>query len=241
MGFIYLIISPSGRFYVGQTTKTVERRWKKHVTKAFSNDGKPECRLLNNSIRKYGPTNFRKEILCECPNDELNDTERIYIIFLNSHYTQGGYNISWGGSHIIDAHREDTKDKLSDIKRKYRSYNLPRGVVEVHDTGNENEGFKVIFNGKTYGFLSMHITMDRKYELATECYNSLMEFGLYERKNLRKKGEDDLDIPEGITRRGPNGFSVNKTGIPRKSFTKSKYSREQNLEFAIQFINSFNV
>ena len=241
MGFIYRITSPSGKFYIGQTTKNIEIRWGKHVSKAKNNNGKPECRLLNNSIRKYGSQNFLKEILCECPNEDLNELEQIFIVFLSSHYTQGGYNISWGGSHIIDSHSEETKDKMSDVKRIYRSYNLPRSVVEVHDTGNKNEGFKVILNNRTYGFLSMNLTMNRKYELAMECYNTLTEFGMYKRKNLRKKGEDDFDIPEGISRRGPNGFSVNKSGVPRKSFTKSKYSREQNLEFAIEFMNSFNV
>ena len=72
LGDIYIITSPSGNQYVGQSVQYLssgkkwgyERRFKQHVTDATN--GKDYCRLLNNAIRKYGVDNMKIERLIVC-------------------------------------------------------------------------------------------------------------------------------------------------------------------------------
>lgn len=55
-------------------------------------------RIINNSIKKYGKENFKKEILEYCvDDDELNEKEIFWINKLNS-IVPNGYNITKGGT-----------------------------------------------------------------------------------------------------------------------------------------------
>lgn len=68
--------------------------------------------IINKSIKRYGKENFKKEILCECYNeDELNEKEKYYINLFNSRDLTIGYNITEGGCGNI--HNEDSKLKMS--------------------------------------------------------------------------------------------------------------------------------
>jgi len=77
LGEIYCITSPSGKKYVGQCVKKLSNgknwghinRWKDHIR---DSNGRDCCRLLNLSIRKYGPENFKIELLIECKIEELD-------------------------------------------------------------------------------------------------------------------------------------------------------------------------
>lgn len=238
MGFIYCATSPSLRRYIGQTTKTVEERWKKHVQKALRNDGKAECRLLNNAIRKYGAESFTLEIVFEVHNDELNELEQLSIGIYGTHYSQGGYNMTYGGESRITNQTEESKDKMSETVRVFTTYDLPRNVVEIHDAGNSNEGFRVITKEKTYNFVSMHMTMDEKYVKAIECYQTIQRGELYVQKNLHKRGDDELVIPLYVVRAGLHGFAVHKPGFPRKTFKHINNTREENLENAKEYLKT---
>ena len=76
-GIIYLITNQiNGHQYVGQTTTTLQLRWRKHVSK--SKEANPTG--LAAAIKKYGEENFTKEILCTCTSkEELNQKEQYYI------------------------------------------------------------------------------------------------------------------------------------------------------------------
>ena len=77
MGIIYCLTSPSGKKYIGQTTRDFEKRFEEHCTRK-------ECRILYNAIQKYGQYNFKKEILLECNNCFLDKYE---IKFINLYDT----------------------------------------------------------------------------------------------------------------------------------------------------------
>ena len=62
MGLIYKRTSPSGKYYIGQTTQPESVRWDSHVSEAFNNQ-EEHCYLLNAAIRKYGKDSFLVEIL----------------------------------------------------------------------------------------------------------------------------------------------------------------------------------
>lgn len=193
---------------------------------------------MNAAIRKYGSEKFSIEIVLDVLDDELDIMEELCIIFFQSHYTKGGYNIARGGNHIIDSHTEETKNKLSLIKRIHNSYELPMHVIEIDYEDKNIHGFMVIHDENRYSFTSMNMTMEQKYEQAMDCHQQLIVDGTYERTNIRKKGCDDLAIPLYISRNGENGFAVNKPGFPRKSIVFKNNSRQENLYLAIEYLNT---
>ena len=135
MGYIYLLTSPSGKQYVGQTTRTVAERWKQHVSAAHSNK-KSNCRVLNRAIKKHGHLHFIVETLEECEDAELDEKEIAYIQKYKT-LVPHGMNLKAGGSG--GKWSQETKLKLSDtmnpglpmylIKhpRGYRVVNHPMG------------------------------------------------------------------------------------------------------------------
>ena len=90
MGIIYKLTSPSGKIYIGQTTRSFQQRLKEHITQSG-------CVILSFALKKYGFENFEKEILITCDDDLLNIKEIEYIKLFNS-LEPNGYNIRTGGS-----------------------------------------------------------------------------------------------------------------------------------------------
>ena len=85
MGFIYMLTSPSGKSYIGQTIRPIEERLKQH--KLPSN----KCFALANAIQKYGWENFEKHWY-EVPDEELNEHEELMIEALGT-LSPSGYNL----------------------------------------------------------------------------------------------------------------------------------------------------
>jgi group I intron endonuclease len=92
---IYLITNKvNGKIYVGQTRKTIEKRWRGHVLAARAG----ASLHLYNAIRKYGPDNFEvQEIASAVSLDELNQLEMDYIKKLRAANRRVGYNMTMGG------------------------------------------------------------------------------------------------------------------------------------------------
>lgn len=80
MGIIYILTSPSGKQYVGQTIRTFDKRWKQHINdikKAKNNNfGSGTCVALPRAFDKYGYENFEFETLFECDDCDLNMIEK---------------------------------------------------------------------------------------------------------------------------------------------------------------------
>ena len=109
---IYKIInSINNKIYVGQTSKSSEYRFKKHVKDALKSD-RPYA--IHSAMRKYGAEKFSIEMIQECSTfEEANTLEAYYIEQLNS-LCPNGYNIRPGGNN--SPHSESTKDKISQSK-----------------------------------------------------------------------------------------------------------------------------
>ena len=94
----------NGKVYVGQTTRTLKRRFKEHKQDFFSKVGK--------DIREYGAENFSAEILEECQNiSELNEREMFWIKKFNSRQPNG-YNVLPGGGNF-----ERNVRKIDELRR----------------------------------------------------------------------------------------------------------------------------
>lgn len=107
---IYLIISPSGKRYVGKAnciTSTnkphgTKGRWKGHILDSKSKDG-GRCRLLNQEIRKYDYNKFQVTPILTCKIDDTPIYEKMFIKeYQTLHHPKDnpmGLNILQGGNH----------------------------------------------------------------------------------------------------------------------------------------------
>ena len=92
---VYLVRNKkNGKVYVGQTTKTVEVRWKAHL-----NESKRSKTFFYKAIRKYGADNFSIETIDTASSiEELNKKEEEWIKHYNALDQKVGYNLQPGGS-----------------------------------------------------------------------------------------------------------------------------------------------
>lgn len=105
MGYIYKIINTeTNMVYIGQTINNIDKRFKDHCKKGSN------CRYLRNAIEKYGKDKFSIELLCTCPDEELDRIEQKYIEEYNT-LVPNGYNLREGGN--TTRHSAETKEKIS--------------------------------------------------------------------------------------------------------------------------------
>jgi hypothetical protein len=115
MGCLYSLTSPSGKQYLGISTKPVEKRFAKHVEHAL---GKRPNGVLYSALRKYKPENFVVRTLV-IANDwsYLCDLERKAIAALGTRYP-AGYNMTDGGEGIVGPKGDDFIAKVSVAQKK---------------------------------------------------------------------------------------------------------------------------
>lgn len=109
-GIIYMLTSPTGKSYIGQTTRSFDIRMNEH--RKHAENGTGHCYALYNAIRLYGWDSFEKRILVECPAWTLNTYETEFIKTCGT-LSPGGYNLDTGGG---------VNRKLSDETRARMSY-----------------------------------------------------------------------------------------------------------------------
>lgn len=108
---IYLIRNNiNNKIYIGQTTSSVETRFKQH--KKQLRDGNHGNAHLQSAWNKYGEDCWSVELLTECSSlEEMNEKERLLIQEYNSIDRNFGYNIREGGDGG-GRHSDETKEKL---------------------------------------------------------------------------------------------------------------------------------
>jgi group I intron endonuclease len=196
-GEIYLITNNiNNKQYVGQTTCFFpsgrkcggKGRWVYHVYRALN--GKNECRILANAIRKYGKNNFKLNILVKCDKKLLNQYECQFITKYNT-ISPNGYNIESGGSSCKKLHEETLKMMSSKCRFRYVSdkdmpnivkamkennvEDLPMGIHYNHDHNAANEGFSAGYNGSRKLFIAKGRNLSQKLEQALSYLKLLKE------------------------------------------------------------------
>lgn len=92
MPYIYKITNLlNGKLYIGQTSRTVEERWKEHQRDRTRRDF--ESRPLYRALNKYGIENFSIETIEE--TDNPCEREKFWIEYYGSY--KNGYNATIGG------------------------------------------------------------------------------------------------------------------------------------------------
>jgi group I intron endonuclease len=153
--FIYKITNlVNGKVYIGQTTRTVEERWKEHCYS--SNKGF----ILNKAIKKYKKQNFKIETIEKCNSiEELNNKEIYWIKYYNSN--KEGYNIALGGNAPMFK-RNHTKNSINKIIKSTTNKNKSKQHSEnisLSKLGNKNPMFNKcgIFNSRSKAIICIEL------------------------------------------------------------------------------------
>lgn len=111
---IYIIENlENGKCYIGQTTRTLEERFREHC----GNSKTSVSPKLKNAIKKYTPCCFSMEPIWEgeCTQEVLDNLETEFIKKYNTLHPNG-YNLTLGGSG--GKHSDVTKNLLSQKSKK---------------------------------------------------------------------------------------------------------------------------
>lgn len=114
-GIIYKITNKiNGKVYIGQTTKSLEKRWVEHK---YTNPTRKY--LLHKSMDKHGRDNFEIQQLAEAfTSEELDFLEIKYIKEFNS-ISPNGYNLELGGNKYKKLSIE-MKEKIRDSNSGFK-------------------------------------------------------------------------------------------------------------------------
>lgn len=114
---IYLITNLiNGKQYVGKTKYTLAHRFSQHCNNDYYHTH------LHNAIKKYGTENFTIEEICTCSDEHWRELETFYIKFYHTHYSEGGYNLTWGGD-------DNPMDDIS-VRAKHKSIMSSPKMIE---------------------------------------------------------------------------------------------------------------
>ena len=144
-GFIYKVTCLiTKKIYIGQTTRTIEERWREHTRNAINNDNLEYKNKFHRAIRKYGTENFIIELQEDFMEENLESLQKVlnlaeikWILFYDS--KNSGYNSTLGGDYNpmygirgkdnpcsrkinqydLDGHFIKTWDAIADIERAY--------------------------------------------------------------------------------------------------------------------------
>jgi group I intron endonuclease len=105
MGYIYMLTSPNGKSYIGQTYRPIEKRLEDHRTGKSS-----DCVAIYNAIQYHGWENFEKDWY-EVPDEDLNKHEELMVEVLGT-LSPDGYNLKGGGGN--GKHSAETRQKMSE-------------------------------------------------------------------------------------------------------------------------------
>jgi group I intron endonuclease len=99
MYIVYQITNKNtGKRYIGQTSKTIEKRWYKHVMEARSGTRF----YFYDSIRKHGENSFEIKKIDTAPDRDTADyLETFWITALQTYNPKYGYNGTMGGDGVI--------------------------------------------------------------------------------------------------------------------------------------------
>lgn len=158
---LYKHTSPSGKAYIGITSKPPSVRWGK--------DGK---NYKNNAhfwaaIQKYGWENFYHEILAEGLSlDEACKLEREQIAALKSDSPKRGYNIAPGGEMPFVS--EETKEKLRQRMKKWMGN--PEHKESVRRKSQErwaDPEFRAAHSGENAPRYGAHLSAESRKKIST--------------------------------------------------------------------------
>lgn len=118
--YIYKITNTvTQKSYIGQTKRTIQRRFNSHISEA---NRKLYDTYLHRSIRKHGKENFIIELIEECNKDNISEREIFWIQTLNTK-SPNGYNLHDGGYGGCFNPSDELRQKLSNARKGKTPWN----------------------------------------------------------------------------------------------------------------------
>lgn len=121
MGYIYKIINDiNNKIYVGQTKRTLEKRWQEHIRYAQEKDSRTK---FYKAIQEIGVEHFKIISIEEIFGiEERNNREKYWIQYYDSfnngyNSTRGGGCFEWNG-----ASKKEVCDKIIELRLEGASY-----------------------------------------------------------------------------------------------------------------------
>jgi len=112
MGYIYMLRNKiNEKIYIGQTTRTIEIRFKAHQKSSG-------CVAIYNAIKFHGWENFEKDWY-ECPDEDLDFDEELLVREMET-LAPNGYNLKEGGGTCKFS--EESRQKMSKARRGEKHY-----------------------------------------------------------------------------------------------------------------------
>lgn len=151
---VYKHTFPNGKLYIGITSKTPEKRWKKDGA------GYQSQRHVYNAIKKYGWNNIKHEILFEHLTKEAAEQKEVELIArFKSNQEQFGYNHAEGGG----VNRGFTYVFPEEAKAKMR----------IKMIGNKNTGRQDGIHNNFYGH---HHTKEARKKISESQYRPIIQY-----------------------------------------------------------------
>ena len=141
---VYKHTTPSGKTYIGITSKKPEERW-------LNGRGYKRNNHFWHAIKKYGWDNIQHEILATgLTREEAGNAEKLYIAICESNNPEKGYNLTDGGEKGAH-HTEESRRKLSEAAKGHhrnvgvkfteeRKRHLSENHADVRGEKNPNWG-----------------------------------------------------------------------------------------------------
>lgn len=136
--FVYLVTGPTGKRYVGITSKTIDARWKQHVSDAARHRSNS---VLHAAIRKYGQEAFSLEQIGSCDTWEAACEMEKAEIASRGTFSPDGYNLTLGGDGLLGVkHSEEFKAFISEVHKGRVVSDLTRERLRAaHEARPEHE------------------------------------------------------------------------------------------------------
>ncbi len=205
---IYQLTAPNGKVYIGQAclyrrsgrkgwlNKGMAGRWREHQYEAGRGKSDSGCRMLYNSIRKYGGDTFKTEVLLRVSKHLADQYEQNFIKMLGTlvpeglNLTEGGYTSRYSlesRQKMSASARERkasaaTKATLSRVRREKAALSgLPALISRLSESGKSHSGagFRAAIRheGKRHAkaFVSIYFTMPAKLRMAVEARDQILK------------------------------------------------------------------
>lgn len=132
----------NGKIYIGQTTRSIEKRFKEHQQKIS------RCVAIYNAIQKHGWGAFEKDWY-ECPDDDLDFDEDLLMREMGT-LVPDGYNLREGGG-SRGKHSEESIQKMREAQQgeKHPMYGKKHSEETIRKMRESLQGEKHPMYGKT--------------------------------------------------------------------------------------------
>lgn len=197
---IYLLTNTvNGKRYVGQTITSLKTRINRHKATAKSNPG---CMAISAAIAKYGWEAFDVDVLSVGHGDRKRDEKEAYwIAKLQTHVSQGGYNLEWAST-TLGGHSDETRKRMSDVAKanphnqNMMEYCSTKGMTHSTETRTNMSMAKKKLYGKTVRLNYKNTGTGRKLGPMSPEHKAKLRAAALK----RKRDEHGLLLPGKVTR-----------------------------------------